>query len=96
MGYLKYKTTGAAALVPGFGGLISTENVDTVRQDSGVLEIAYSTGILLQLEDDSASMTQDDVNAVIKGVNILNGSSGSSLDVELSSPIADVQASIAS
>ena len=96
MGYLKYKTTGATALVPGFCGLISTENVDTVREDSGVLEIAYSTGILLQLEDANGTMTQDDVNAVIKGVNILNGASGSSLDVELSSPIADVQASVAS
>ena len=76
--------------------MISTENVDTVREDSGVLEIAYSTGILLQLEDANGTMTQDDVNAVIKGVNILNGASGSSLDVELSSPIADVQASVAS
>jgi len=92
MGYLKYKTT---STIGDFGGLISTENVDDVRQDSGVLEIAYSTGILLQLEDDGASMTQDDVNAVIKGVNILNGASGSSLDVELSSPIDNVQASVA-
>jgi hypothetical protein len=93
MGYLKYKTT---STIGDFGGLISTENVDTVRDDGGVLEIAYSTGILLQLEDASTSMTQDDVNAVIKGVNILNGSSGSSLDVELSSPIDSVQASTAS
>ena len=93
MGYLKYKTTSD---IGDFGGLISTENVDTVREDSGVLEIAYSTGILLQLEDDGGTMTQDDVNAVIKGVNILNGASGSSLDVELSSPIKDVQAGIAS
>ncbi len=92
MGYLKYKTTSD---IGDFGGLISTENVDTVREDSGVLEIAYSTGILLQLEDDGGTMTQDDVNAVIKGVNILNGASGSSLDVELSSPIKDVQATIA-
>tara|TARA_R110000823_G_C15655077_1_gene471400 strand:+ start:274 stop:555 length:282 start_codon:yes stop_codon:yes gene_type:complete len=93
MGYLKYKTT---STIGDFGGLISTENVDDVRQDSGVLEIAYSTGILLQLEDVSGTMVQDDVNAVIKGVNILNGSSGSSLDVELSSPIESVQASTAS
>ena len=93
MGYLKYKTTSD---IGDFGGLISTENVDTVREDSGVLEIAYSTGILLQLENDGGTMTQDDVNAVIKGVNILNGASGSSLDVELSSPIKDVQAGIAS
>ena len=93
MGYLKYKTT---STIGDFGGLISTENVDEVREDSGVLEIAYSTGILLQLEADGVSMTQDDVNAVIKGVNILNGSSGSSLDVELSSPIESVQASTAS
>tara|TARA_R110000772_G_C13054740_1_gene414591 strand:- start:74 stop:355 length:282 start_codon:yes stop_codon:yes gene_type:complete len=93
MGYLKYKTT---STIGDFGGLISTENVDTVRQDSGVLEIAYSTGILLQLEDASGTMVQDDVNAVIKGVNILNGSSGSSLDVELSKPIDNVQASVGS
>jgi len=93
MGYLKYKTT---STIGDFGGLISTENVDTVRQDSGVLEIAYSTGILLQLEDDGGTMAQGDVNAVIKGINILNGTSGSSLDVELSSLINDVQASVAS
>jgi hypothetical protein len=92
MGYLKYKTT---STIGDFGGLISTENVDIVREDSGVLEIAYSTGILLQLEADGVSMTQDDVNAVIKGVNILNGASGSSLDVELSSLINDVQATVA-
>ena len=92
MGYLKFKTT---STIGDFGGLISTENVDIVREDSGVLEIAYSTGILLQLEDgDGGTMIQDDVNAVIKGINILNGTSGSSLDVELSKPIDNVQASV--
>ena len=90
MGYLKYKTTGL-----NFDeNLISTEDVAAVRLDSNVLEIAYTTGILLQLEDSATSMVQDDVNVVIKGINILNGSSGSFLDIKLSQPISSIQTSV--
>jgi len=36
-------------------------------------------------------MVQEDVDAVINGVNILNGTSGSSMDIVLSQLITDIQ-----
>ena len=80
MGYLKYKFDS----VPLGVNLISTEDVVSVRDDGGIIVIEYGSGYSLTLGDDNDSLNQDDVNAIIKGVNILNGSSGSTLEPELS------------
>tara|TARA_R100000951_G_scaffold47015_1_gene40221 strand:+ start:254 stop:529 length:276 start_codon:yes stop_codon:yes gene_type:complete len=88
MGYLKYKYDSTI----GFN-LISTEDVVSVRDDGGEIVIEYGTGYQLSLEDDNVSLSQDDVNAIIKGVNILNGSSGSKLDIELSKLVSSSTAS---
>jgi hypothetical protein len=86
MGYLKYKNTSSTNWG---GGLISTENVAAIKLDSGSILVDYSDGVRLTIEGDNA-FSQDDINTVIKGVNILNGSSGSNLDIELSDAVYDV------
>ena len=78
MGYLKYKFDTNTLPV----NLISTEDVVSVRNDGGEIVIEYGSGYQVALEDDNVSLNQDDVNTIIKGVNILNGSSGSTLDIE--------------
>ena len=80
MGYLKYKFDS----IPLDVNLISTEDVVSVRDDGGEIVIEYGSGYQLSLEDDNVSLNQDDVNTIINGINILNGSSGSTLDVEFS------------
>jgi hypothetical protein len=86
MGYLKFKN---ASNEDWGGGLISTENVDAIRLASGTIQVDYSAGTRLTIEGDGG-FSQDDINTVIKGVNILNGSSGSNLDIELSDEVYDV------
>ena len=87
MGYLKYKK------VNGLTGTIPTENVVQITDDggSGELIVQYSTGFKVSMYDAATSMRQEDVDAVINGVNILNGTSGSSMDIELSNLIATVE-----
>ncbi len=80
MGYLKYKFDSTPLDV----NLISTEDIVSVRRDGGEIVIEYGSGYQLALEDDNVQLSQDDVNTIIKGVNILNGSSGSTLDIEFS------------
>jgi len=80
MGYLKYKFDSTPLDV----NLISTEDIVSVRDDGGEIVIEYGSGYQLALEDDNVQLSQDDVNTIIKGVNILNGSSGSTLDIEFS------------
>ena len=89
MGYLKYKYDSDI----GFN-LIATEDVVSVRNDGGEIVIEYSAGYQLALEDDDVSLSQDDVNAIINGVNILNGSSGSTLDVEFSKLVSSSTATL--
>jgi len=88
MGYLKYKFDSNTLPV----NLISTEDVVSVRDDGGEIVIEYGSGYQLKLEDDNVSLNQDDVNAIIKGVNILNGSSGSTLDIEFSQLVSSATA----
>ena len=75
MGYLKYKADDNE-----FNSLISTEDVVSVRLESSRVKIEYGAGFVLTLIGDSA-LAQEDVNTIINGINILNGSSGSSLDI---------------
>jgi len=86
MGYLKYKKTN------GLVGTIPTENVIQVRDDggSGELIIQYNTGYKVSIYDTLNSMRQEDVDATINGINILNGTSGSSMDLVLSKLIDQV------
>jgi len=86
MGYLKYKKTN------GLVGIIPTENVIQVTDEggSGELIIQYNTGIKVSIYDNSNLMRQEDVDATINGINILNGTSGSSMDLVLSKLIDQV------
>tara|TARA_R110000796_G_C14338347_1_gene410018 strand:- start:61 stop:339 length:279 start_codon:yes stop_codon:yes gene_type:complete len=92
MGYLKYKVDSNTLPV----NLISTEDVVSVRNDGGEIIIEYGSGYQVALEDEFFSLNQDDVNAIIKGVNILNGSSGSTLDIEFSQLIAGTTVTVIS
>ena len=92
MGYLKYKFDTNTLPV----NLISTEDVVSVRNNSGEIIIEYGSGYQVALEDDNVSLNQDDVNTIIKGVNILNGSSGSTLDIEFSQLIAGTTVTVIS
>jgi hypothetical protein len=86
MGYLKYKKSN------GLVGIIPTENVSQITDEggSGELIIRYNTGYKLSIYDNGVSMRQEDVDATINGINILNGTSGSSMDLVLSQPIDTV------
>jgi hypothetical protein len=89
MGYLKYKRAGSTYKY----GTIPTENIAQITSDggSGEVIIIYDNAIKLSIYDANVSMVQADVDAVINGVNILNGTSGSSMDIVLSQPITDVE-----
>ena len=92
MGYLKYKVDSDTLPL----NLISTEDIVSVRNDGGEIYIEYGSGYQVALEDDSVSLNQDDVNAIIKGVNILNGSSGSTLDIEFSNLVSSATVTVIS
>ena len=92
MGYLKYKFDSTPLDV----NLISTEDIVSVRNDGGEIYIEYGSGYQVALEDDNVSLNQDDVNAIIKGVNILNGSSGSTLDIEFSNLVSSATVTVIS
>ena len=89
MGYLKYKRAGSTYKY----GTIPTENIAQITSDggSGEVIVIYDNGIKLSIYDAQVSMVQEDVDAVINGVNILNGTSGSSMDIVLSQLITDIQ-----
>lgn len=82
MGYLKYKFDSGVKPV-GFN-LISTEDVVAVRENTPEINIEYGSGHQVSIENSGAGLGQDDVNTVIDGINIINGSSGSTLDIEFS------------
>jgi|21_taG_2_1085346.scaffolds.fasta_scaffold00944_5 hypothetical protein len=80
MGYLKYKFDNAV----GFN-LISTEDVVRVEDNTPAVQITYGAGYVVEIENQAgAGLGQDDVNTVINGINIINGSSGTTLDIEFS------------
>tara|TARA_R110002111_G_C5794101_1_gene354617 strand:+ start:294 stop:572 length:279 start_codon:yes stop_codon:yes gene_type:complete len=92
MGYLKYKVDSDTLPL----NLISTEDIVSVRNAAGEIYIEYGSGYQVALEDDNISLNQDDVNAIIKGVNILNGSSGSTLDIEFSKLVSSATVTVIS
>ena len=82
MGYLKYDLvdTSSGAIVD---GLIPTENFVRCFLSSQTILIQYSSGYEILLDDAEPDLDQDGVNAIINGINTLNGSSGSSIDIDL-------------
>jgi|TARA_R110001592_G_scaffold301383_1_gene572751 hypothetical protein len=82
MGYLKYDLVDASSGVK-VDGLIPTENFVRCFLSTGTILIQYGSGYELLLADTTPDLDQDDVNAIINGINTLNGSSGSSIDIDL-------------
>ena len=83
MGYLKYDLVDASSGAK-VDGLIPTENFVRCSLTSGnQILIQYGSGYEILLADTTPDLDQDDVNAIINGINTLNGSSGSSIDIDL-------------
>ena len=83
MGYLKYDLVDASSGAK-VDGLIPTENfVRCSLTSTGTILIQYDSGYEILLDDQTPDLDQDDVNAIINGINTLNGSSGSSIDIDL-------------
>ena len=85
MGFLKLKKSGSEF------DLLPADGILDIINQSNLIEVKYSTGIILKINQSSAAPTDEDINKITDAALKIEGASGEGIFTEeLSSPVTSI------